>query len=102
MPLVVLQDAIGQHVELDRVGIEQRARHAHGVAGAESVVTKGRRLRAAPADVLFGVRLGVGAVLLAPVGRDVLVERHLARRGEHGNSMLKPRSPQSRQVPPPP
>ena len=80
----MLIDPIGQHDELHRIGIQNRARHAHRIAGAVGVVAERRRLRPPPADVLLRMRLGVGAALRPAVRRDVLVERGLPCRRELG------------------
>ncbi len=78
----MLIDPIRQHDELHRIGIQDRARHAHRIAGAVRVVAERGRLRPSPADVLLGMRGGIGAPLRAAVRRNVLVEGRLACRRE--------------------
>ncbi len=80
----MLIDAIRQHDELDRIGIQNRARHAHRIAGAVGVVAERGRLRPPPADVLFRMRGGIGTALGAAVRRNVLVERGLSCRRQLG------------------
>ena len=78
----MLQDSVRQHEELHRIGIQDRARNAHRIAGAGKIVAERGRLRPPPADVLLGMRLGVVAVLRPSVRRDVRVERRLPCRRE--------------------
>src|SRR4029079_1315480 len=81
-PFEVLGDPIGQDDELFGIRIEDRARNAHRVASAVTVVAERGRLGAASPDVLLWMRLRIVAVLGASVRGDVLVECVLPGRRE--------------------